>query len=1165
MSDVSWTPMQERAIKTDGKSLIVSAAAGSGKTAVLVERIINKICACESPARIDRLLIVTFTRAAANEMRERINTALEKRIKNEPDNKYLLRQKTLLPLADICTMDQFFNNLVKENFSKLSITPDFRILDESESRLISNEAVEEVLDEYYEKSDECFEKLLDVIGCDKSDDMLADSIKRFARYSEAYPSPEKWLNEIEGVYSKHERPQNTQFGEIILKEIKDCCEYSLLLINKALSYVEGFADLEKIYIVLKNDEEKIKDILLKCENKEWDILKQSLDCLSFERFPTLKDEYKNCPEKINSKKYRDRMKEIMDSVTCIMTASEEEYCDDIVLLKPVVEKFIELVTEYKKRFIEKKKRENCYEFTDIVHFCLELLVKDGKPTQAAKELREKYDEILIDEYQDTNEAQDTIFSSISDNERNFFLVGDVKQSIYRFRLAMPRVFLDRISKWKQEECDFADYISLDSNFRSKPEILYAVNYIFERVMSVDAGDMVYDDTQSLKAGAACYNAENKKCVDMLVLNKSTAPQAYTEVQLIADKIEEIMKSSEVFDKKTGKYRAVKYKDICILLRQKKIGALLVKELKSRNIPSYYEEDDGFFNNTEISVMLSFLSLINNPLQDIPLISVLMSPLFGFTPDEISELRINLRKGELYYAVKNSESEKCKYFINKYNEYRSLSSVLSVCDLLRNIYDDTGYMSVVTALNNGEIRRLNLLLLLEYAASYEEYGKAGLSGFIRYTERMKKNKSDFKPAASVSEYADVVKIMTVHKSKGLEFPIVFLSDCARKRNNRYDSLIIHEKIGMGMSIRDKKTFRKYSTVPFEAAKILSKRSDCSEELRILYVALTRAGERLIITSEFNNVDDVVSEAARDCIDKCLNPVAVNRTQTFAELLLKVFMKHKNSEKLREICMFDGEFEKNSDFELNIEIIKDALKGKAEKIVENEVKPEIDFELLEKIKQKTQYSYAYRELSGCSAKLAASSFNKLENNMEYFASSIPQFAKSQSLNSAQKGTAVHRFLETCDFSNAVADVKREAESLVKNGSLTQEQAQGLDFNMLKRFFHSDLFKRISSSDRVVREQKFSISVPVNFAFPEMENAFSNENILVQGVIDCAFFEDGELVVLDYKTDKVADTNELYKRYHRQLEIYKIAAEQIFECKVKQLLLYSLSLGEEKLINL
>ena len=1165
MSNVSWTPMQEQAIKTDGKSLIVSAAAGSGKTAVLVERIINKICSVDKPVRIDRMLIVTFTRAAANEMRERISKSLDERIKSDPTNKYLLRQKMMLPLAEICTMDQFFNSLVKENFNKLSITPDFRILDESESSLISNEAVTEVLEEYYAESDDNFNRLLQIIGCEKNDDALAAAIKKFARNSDAYPNPDEWLENIKAVYSRYEKPQDTNFGSIILKEISDCCKYALSLNSKAQSYVEGCEELEKVYIVLQEDKEKITDIINLCENKDWNNLKNTIEALTFQRFPTISGEAKDRPEKKYAKLFRDRMKGITDNIKTVIAADEKEYCDDIELLKPVVEKFIEIVVEYKKCFLQKKNSDNCYDFSDIVHLTLELLVKDGKPTEAALELREKYDEILIDEYQDTNEAQDKIFSSLSKEERNFFLVGDVKQSIYRFRLAMPQVFLGRISEWQKEECDYAEYISLDSNFRSRAEILNAVNYIFERVMSVDAGDIVYDETQSLKAGANCYSNSDEQCVELMMLDKKSMPEDYSEAQMIADKIESILKDTQVYDKKLESMRPAEFKDICILLRRKKLGAMISKELKKREIPSYYEEDDGFFGNVEISVMLSLLSVINNPLQDIPLVSVLMSPIFGFTADEIAQLRIDLKKGNLYYSVKKSESEKCKYFIKKYNEYRSLSTVVSVRELIRTVYEDSGYLSVVTSLNNGEVRRLNLLLLLDYASSYEEYGQSGLSGFLRYIDRMKENDSDFKPAGNVSEYANVIRIMTVHKSKGLEFPIVFLADCARGKNNRNDNLIIHEKIGMGVKISDRKTFRKYSTVPYEAAKILSTKSDCSEELRILYVALTRARERLIFTSEVSNAENFIAKTACDCISKDINPVAVNRSQSYIELLIKVFMRHPDAKLLRDIADYDGDTDASSDFKLNIEIINnaDSLKSCEESTVYEE-KADVDYDLLDKIKEKTAFAYQYGELAGCATKIAASSFNKL-NDMKYFANAVPKFYRSDSLTAAEKGTAVHRFMETCDFSNAAENIYLEKERLLSLKKLTQQQADSLDLEMIGKFFSSSLFNRIVNSEKVVREQKFRISVPVNIAFPEIEKDFTDESIIVQGIIDCAFFENGRIVVLDYKTDNVNDLDELVQSYHRQLEIYKMACEQIFSAEVKEMLLYSFKLGEETPINL
>lgn len=1164
MAELNLTDEQKKAIETDG-SLIVSAAAGSGKTFVLVRRIINKILRRENPISVDRLLIVTFTRAAANEMRQRLSVALEKEIEKEPGNKFLLRQQAMLPLADICTMDQFFNSLVKDNFHRLKITPDFRIIDSSEADVLSKEALDEVLDEAYNGERESFERLLNVLGCDRNDKTLADDIEKLNRYANSYPYPEKWLSEISDSYTDGKKPQETVYGEILLKMASEYADYAIKQLEYAADLIKDISALKKASEVISSDIAQAVSIKNAAESGKWNDLYNLVNSLTFPSFPRASKETNGLFERDYAKLLRDAAKETLKSIAPCICADEDDFAEDSAILSSVVPELIKIVVDYRKRYALKKAEENALEFDDITHLALNLLVEDGEYTDIAGELREKYDEILIDEYQDTNSTQDAIFSALSKDENNLFIVGDVKQSIYGFRLAMPEIFLKRIESQRLSTDPSRTFVNLDRNFRSRKEVLDGANYVFGKIMNSRTGNVVYDKKESLKAGADYPETAEPK-MEMYVLDrKGKEAESLSEISFVADKIQELLESGEVYDDKAKKMRRAEEKDICVLLRRNKLGPSIVTELKKRGISSYFDSNEGFFKNTEVMIMLSLLSVIDNPLQDVPLLSVLMSPVFGFTADDISRLRIAERKESLYHAVRAFDSEKCRNFVKEYDGYKKLSTVVGVSELLRTVYDRTGYLSVVSAMSNGETRKLNLMLLTEYAQSYEEYGANGLPGFMRYIELMKKNDSDFKPAVSVSENASVVRIMSVHKSKGLEFPIVILADTASGRGSSGNgTLALNQKTGLGLKICDKATYRKYSTVQYEATKYIQSLDECSEALRALYVAMTRAKEKLIITGSVGNLEETARGLSAYCFENKIDSVATQTKSGFLKYLLMCFFRHTGAGKLRYYADYKGGFDADSGFSLKFDIVTElpeASEKKAESIAVRNARA--NPETVAEIKKRAQYEYEFMPLVGFSTKMSASELNRAQNQTEFYITEKPTFAKKGGLTAAERGTAMHRFMEVCDFKAAKENAVAERERLVSERLLTPEQGQSLDMKLINGFFESELYRRIEKSDRVLREQKFTVFLPLEFAADGENSVYNGERVLVQGVIDCAFFEDGKLVVLDYKTDRVQNTDELAERYKKQLEVYKIAAEQTFSVEVRELAVYSFYLGEEKII--
>ena len=1164
MADVTWSDAQKEAIETDGKSIIVSAAAGSGKTSVLVERIIRKICASQNPARVDRLLVVTFTKAAANEMRTRLAEAIDKKLIQRPGDSFLMRQKALLPMAKICNMDRFFNELVRDNFHTLGITPDYRILDDSEAKLLINESVEEALEECYDEGGEAFENLLEVVGVTSDDYNLGTIVKKINSYSEAFIDPEKWLGEVKKAYSEKCKPEDTVFGRVILDAFLKKARYSLSLLEQAKEYVTDIEGLEKVLILIQNEEAACRGLISLCESNDWDGLYTQASCLKFAKFPSVGNDYKDLPEKGWAQALRDRAKTILKEGASLVCADSSDFLGDAERLYPVTEKLMEIVFRYRELYAEKKRAVNSMDFNDILHLTVKLLIKDGKPTKMAKELSEGFDEIFIDEYQDTNEAQDAVFKALSRDEKNLFLVGDIKQSIYRFRLAMPRLFLEKMELWRKEDYTKGHFVNLDCNYRSRKSVLDFVNLTFEGTMSREVGEINYDSEQSLKAGLE-YPESDRCQPEIYLLEKNSLPDGYGEAQFIADKIEHILRHETVYDSKKKQTRPARRKDICVLFRRNAPGLTLLRELKKRELPAFMEASEGFFKNREVQTVISLLNIIDNPLQDIHLLNVLMSPLYGFNADDIAELRINCRHGRLFDAVRTAQDEKSKSFIETYSRYRRLSTVLSVKALIRTVYEDTGYLYAVSAQPNGDVKRLNLLLLLEYASSYESNTSNGLSGFMRYVQSCIDSDSEPASASGVSENADVVKIMTIHKSKGLEFPFVIVGNLEYNDfTDKKTDVKINEDTGVGIKVCEKKNFKKYSTVQYEAAKEKCAVSNCSEALRIYYVAMTRAKEKLILCASVANAERRVNELAYSALLDKLDPVEVLHTSCFLNLLLKVLLKHKDFGDFRKLCSVDIPSKGDGGISLTAKIVTEPYHEGTDEEEGNAEELHADEELLALLKERTDYTYPYAVLAELPTKKAASSFNSSFVNRRYFAGSMPDFASKSGLSSAGRGTATHRLMEVCDFAAAEKDLPSEIERLVGTGKLSREQADAIDKESVKAFFASSLYRRIKASDTVLREYRFTVFCPLEMLDSERGKLFPEEKILVQGVIDCAFAEDGKLVVLDYKTDNVNEADTLAEMYKNQLLVYKLAAEQALGTEVKELLLYSFKLNSEIEIN-
>ncbi len=1169
----NWTKQQSDAINSRRGSIIVSAAAGSGKTAVLVERVIKRITDEENPTSADRLLIVTFTKAAANEMLERITAAVEELLRERPDDTNLIRQQMLLPAAKICTIDSFCAGLVRENFELLSISPDSKPADEGELEIIKNESADEALSLMYEEGGESFRNLSELLFRGRDDSYLAETVKKLYENSRSFPFPDRWLDSLSEGFRPGVRVCDSVYGRIISSYVGDCLKYAI----DTADYIIESCDTEDMKKALGNtvesDKAQYEYILELLEDGEWDMVKDGI--LRFQaarrgRTPASLKEDAFFDGLIAK---RDTAKEKIKALRDIFPSSEEEYTDDMTFFYPLVDALCRTVRLYGEIFTRNKKERKLTDFSDIAHGALSLLVRKNEDgyefTDKARAIAECYDEILIDEYQDTNEAQDMLFTAISRN--NLFRVGDVKQSIYGFRQAMPEIFISLKEKYPlydREKDSYPAKIILGNNFRSRKGVTDIINFIFTALMSKSCGDIDYNEEERLVPSAK-YDDENRLGAELhfvdtgeLVVESSDENQA----RYIAKTIKEMIDGGFTVKDGDGERRA-SYGDFAVLLRSTKDRSNIYADaFRKMGVPSFTEPTGSFLSSNEISLALNILRIIDNPNQDIPLLSVMMSPLFAFTVDEIAQYRIETRSGDIYTALLKKESdgdEKVKAFAERIRLWRRLSVCLSTRSLIDEIFEDTSILNIFDAVDSTGMKRSNLLLLKDYADSYEAAGYIGLSGFVRFIDRLKNNEKDLTACLGQVQSADVVKIMSVHKSKGLEFPVCILGGCGGRFNKRdeTENLLISLKHGLGLVRRDIETFEQFPTVCHSAVKLSKSLDGMSEELRVLYVALTRAKERLIMVYGTKNIEGALKSCAANinpCTEK-VSPFLVSSASGIGQWLVTALLRHRDAVELREITGLDESVVLPCESPLKVVI----------GFMEEELMPELtreedkgnmaDYDFIARIKEKAEFRYKYEALSNVLMKRAASEVDKNFVDREYFASSAPSFLCEGGLTGAQRGIATHTFMQYADYEKAKENVSAEIARLLGKGIITEKEAEGINVKAVEEFFRSSLAGRILSSEKVMREKKFTIEVPINEIY-EGTDEFSDEKVMVQGIADCAFVEKGELVVVDYKTDRLFTDEEFKEKYSSQVLLYKRALALSTGYPVKETLLYSFNLGRE-----
>ncbi len=1195
---MNWTKEQEDAIYKKNSNILVAAAAGSGKTAVLVERIIQKIL--NDGIDIDKLLVVTFTNAAASEMRERVLEAIYRKIDEEPENKELQKQVILLGKADICTIHSFCLEVIKNNFSEIDLSANFRIGTEEEIELLKQEVIEDVFEELYESEDENFAKLVNTYTGYRGDEALKDIVLKIYRFMQSAPFPNEWLMEKINAFKADEKNKDFSksiWGEVLIESLKEEIIDGINSLKIIQSKIEKYIELEKYYLTIVSDIEILETLYEKTEIS-WDEAYKFVNEIKFKSWPV--DRKITLDAKDEAKKARDTVKnKLMKNAKETLVYDSKNAYNDIYKMYEILKILKEVILEFDKKFKLKKRERNIIDFNDIEHYALKILVKKDKngnyvPTEVAKKYQEKFEEIAIDEYQDSNEVQEYILKTVS-RGNNLFMVGDVKQSIYKFRQACPELFLDKYENYSLDGNEKGLKIQLFKNFRSRKNVLDITNTVFKNIMSRKLGDIEYNETEFLNLGAD-FDETKKDILGKAELNIIELKEDYdeeeqdeilkenkyiekeeVEAKLVANKIEEIISSKvKVKDKKIG-YREVTFKDIVILLRAtSKVAPIYERELLKRGIPVYSDASNEYLDTIEIQTIINVLKILDNPIDDISLVSVLRSEIGGFTDNELLKIRLCSKDTSFYESLKAAKNnlegpikEKLDDFIEKTENWREETDYLSLAELIWKIYTDTNFYNYVGLMPNGTIRQANLKMLFERAKEYEKTSFKGLFNFIKFVEKLRSGNSDMTAAKVIGENENVVRIMSIHKSKGLEFPIVILSGTSKKINlqDLNSNILLHQKMGIGPQYIDYEKMIEYSTSAKDAIKIIIKEETISEEMRILYVALTRAKEKLIITGTVKEYQKDLEKKQEllnvyNSENEKINPILLKKYISYLDWIELVILSSNLSNLIEvkkysknEILSLKSEARKEEirkfDFDKKIDI------DKIRKVFNWQYKEKIATMLpikstVSKIKEMKQESFIESELD-------LENINNKEIGIE---SLTPSFMQEEKMISAsKKGTLMHLFMQKINFKENYNLEKLEElkQELIEKNIFTYEESKHINLNKVVNFTKSNIFEKIKNCSNIEKEKAFCKKILAREIYEEADN----QTILVQGIIDLyAIKINGEIILVDYKTDFVKDGNEesLVNKYLNQLKIYKEALEEALDKKVSEVYIYSLYLDKE-----
>ena len=1256
---VSWTTEQQQVIDLRNRNILVSAAAGSGKTAVLVERIVKIITDKNHPVDIDHLLIVTFTNAAAAEMRERIGNAIEKALDEQPGNEHLLRQLTLIHNAQITTIDSFCLYVVRNHFHEIDLEPNFRIGDEGELKLLREDVLGRVLEQNYEEPSEAFSDFVEGYASGRTDAALNEMILQLYEFSRSYPWPEKWLDSFVGAYRIETREELDRaewlapLTENICFVLKDCEQ----LLKQALAITQQDDGPDMYEKAVRSDLEKYESLSKLTSFCE---LSVALSDIKYDRLASSRG-FEGNPDKLELvKSLREQAKDVVKKLCKqYFFCSPEMMIEQLERTEPMLEEVVRLTKQFADEFAAAKRRKNLVDFHDVEHFALQILVDEEteKAKKTAEEFRDTFEEIMIDEYQDSNEVQETLLRSISREERgenNIFMVGDVKQSIYRFRLARPELFMKKYDSYSLEEST-TQRIDLHKNFRSREEVLTCTNDIFYKIMARSLGNVEYDAEAALYPGASYPVSADfipeillADSNDELLEDTELTDKKTLEAKIVAEEIKHLMKTQQVTDKAAGTLRAAHYSDIVILLRSLSGWAdSLVEVLNGNGIPAHTVSSTGYFSTVEVQTVLSMLRLLDNPRQDIPMAAVLRSPMAGLTDEELAVLRLEdgsvpfheavLELAEGLYEedgqkeISDSEADrkqgrnadektenhieitahrKLLKFYKKYKQLRQLVPDTPIHELIEIILRETGYGHYVAAMPAGNRRTANLNMLLEKAAAYEKTSYKGLFHFVRYIDELQKYDVDFGEADMVGENEDVVRIMSIHKSKGLEFPIVIVSGMGKNFNKQdtRSKMVLHPELGIGLDYMDGKKRIKSPTI---AKKAIAKQIDLEnlgEELRVLYVALIRAKEKLILTGtlkdapeklEFFRQQANLSKAA----DRPLSYLTREGASGYLDWILPAVLSYGDKYPVRiveaaELVLdeVENQLEQNEDLTERIEEIEAAdtqLVGQLKQRFSQRYPYQTD------ILRKNKYSVSELKHRAMREKFEAEQEETIPAFLEEpVTPTIPLFIQREESveqetanRGALRGTAVHRVMECYDFASEKS-VHEQMEAMEKEEKITADMRALVREQTVADFVSSETGKRMALAQRggaLYREKPFVMGFTEEelerYGFgagaqmieneAQTENAqqeIMSENVsqenhmheedltLIQGIIDVFWIEDDGITVLDYKTDRVDTAQELIDRYATQLKLYADALERVFatrKLKVKEILIYSFRL--------
>ena len=1226
--EMTWTEDQWKAIWASDQDILVAAAAGSGKTAVLVNRIINKLLS--EQVNVDELLVATFTNASAAEMRHRIADALESAIKKNPTSQHLRRQLSLINRASISTLHSFCLEVIRKYYYEIDIDPGFRIADTTEAELVKDEMLEELLEEHYgQENNEAFFQLVDAFSSDRNDIQLQNIIRNLYEFSSSHPYPEQWLDEMADMYDIEENATIDSLPFVkaldlhIMLQIagaKECIEEALQLTKQPGGPASRAETFDKDLVLIDEIEAASKE--------SWQALYNKMNTL---KFATLKKATGDVDEALDEqcKKLRDKAKKSIQGLQSeLFSRKPESFLKDMKEIKAYVSMLVLLVKQFKAKYNAEKREKGIVDFADLEHYCLEIFTDTdelGKivPSRIAMKYRQQFKEVLVDEYQDTNLVQETILrlvSKDSEAQGNMFMVGDVKQSIYRFRLAEPNLFLGKYVRFRHDGVMGGLRIDLNKNFRSRKEVLDGTNYLFKQIMGTTVGEIEYDEDAELKKGAPypeeeaypievffidqnkenSYSFENEE--DDSMAEAEELEKVQLEARLLAQKIKELIQEKrQITDLKTGMKRAITYRDIVILMRSMTWTPGIMEEFKQQGIPVYGNLSSGYFEATEVAIMMSLLKVIDNPLQDIPLVSVLRSAIVGLDEEQLAQIKLISPKRSYFEALEkfcvNGENEENQAFFSivndfyqKLDDWRELARQNALSDLIWQLYRDTKYYDYVGGMPGGKQRQANLRALFDRARQYEQSSFRGLFRFLRFIERMQERGDDLGAARALSEQEDVVRIMTIHSSKGLEFPVVFVAGLSRQFNTMdlKKNFLLDKEYGFACSYTNPKLRITYPSLPQIAFKRKKQLEMIAEEMRVLYVALTRAKEKLILIGTLKDAEKTMEQwkkagknegwllpdylrASAKSYSDWIGPALARHHQTSEVYQLSStgcseIVHHPSSWKMT--ILDPSKLQVQTDVEEELEqSVMDAIK---------ELEPiPVTSSFEDKIAQQLNWQYEYQSATNHYSK---QSVTEIKRQTEFFEREDglqltgvggskgifdrPAFMQAKSLTSAEKGTIMHMVMQQIDLKQEVTEdtLEQLKLQLVQREFLRADQVDAVSNKEILQFFEKGLASRLRNAKTIYREVPFSMVIPAKEAYNDWNG--EDEPVLIQGVIDCLFEDEEGFVLLDYKTDRIKGRFAngfseakpvLEQRYKVQIALYTKAIEQILKIELKEKYLY------------